>query len=257
MQKISFLLLLCAALCCQVAAQTYSKEGESALLLSFDQDDVAAFKKAIEKDKVNLQTAVWSTGESLVVYASEKGAYAVAKYIFENTSQDADKILDEVGLLHVIPCYQHDNKIAFEYLALLLKSAKKLEKDPELYRTVICRCDMTEAGYENAKIAVLALKEIGVDINGELLGYSSDENDNIKTIFLVEIASQSSLHDFALWLIEQGADPHKKVAGKSAYDYASDQLKAAIDKQAKKAAPEPQEPEKGKKKKKAKKKAKK
>jgi hypothetical protein len=258
MQKISFLLLLCAAFLANLQAQPLSPEIEKDLVLILKKDNVDAFKKAVEKNNINLQTAIGGEPQQTIIeFAITHNAFLVACYIFEHTKQDADQLIDEGGLLHLVSCYRYDNKAAFEFLALLLKNTKTLQKDPELYLSVMCRFDMGENGYKNCKITILALKEIGVDINGELLENPYDESNKTKTNFLIEVCKYPEIDDFALWLIEQGADPHKKVAGKSAYEQASDQFKAAVDKQAKKAAPQPQEPEKGKKKKKAKKKAKK
>jgi hypothetical protein len=256
MQKISFLLLLCTAFFANLQAQILSPQIQKDLVLIFEKDNVDAFKKAVEKDNINLQTAVAGEPQQTIInFAITNNAFLVARYIFENTKQDADKLINEGELLHRVSCFQYDNKAAFEFLAIVLKNTKTLKKDPELYLSMICRFDMGEEGYKNCKITILALKEIGVDINAEFLENSYDESNKTKTNFLIEVCKNDN--DLTLWLIEQGADPHKKVEGKSAYDHASDQLKAAIDKQAKKAAPKPQEPEKGKKKKKAKKKAKK
>lgn len=238
MRKICLFLLLALAFYAPLQAQISKEELKACL----GKDDVEDFKKLVTKSKQNLS-------EFSIEDALGEGAFKVASYIYQNMAEkDPNNLLDGSGILHSVPCYFHDKKEAFEFLAILLIDAKGLDKDPELYRSVICRFDMGEIGYENCKPAILALKKIGVDINGEILENTYDEENTAKLTFLIDVCRVSNedmgddrIDKFALWLIEQGADPHKKVDGKSAYSVASAKLKTAIDKQAadKKAAPSP------------------
>lgn len=238
--------LLFAALCLSLCAQRAQAQDD--LHASLDKDDVAAFQKAIAKTKLPSDAQMDS--------ALNYGAFKIAKHIYNThkTELNPDNLLDGSGLFHSIPCYNNENVAAFEFLALLIKDSKGLTNDAEWYRSAICRFDMADEGYENAKIAILALKARGIDINGEFEENGYDDDNPSKSTFLIEVCSSEYVpQHFPLWLIEQGADPHKKIGTRSAYSVASENLKAAIDKQTKKNTPTPAPNKKEKKPKKGKK----
>lgn len=119
---------------------------------------------------------------------------------------------------------------------MLIKDAKDWEfaKSPEMLFHAICYFEMTDVGYENAKILILALLSTGVDINGDIVIRDlADENGKArerKMSFFLKVCIRNGVpQSFVLWLIEQGADPYKKIGDRTIYSLSSPSLQAAID----------------------------
>lgn len=229
MKRFAFFLFSLFILSAQYAeAQKRSEATEEALAACFEKDDSSALKKLLATEGLSLEKFIQAgkKSQTLLFEAIDKNAFAVARYIYENSKQDADALLKDGCEIHTVSCYRYENKAAFEFLAILLRDAKKLGNSPKLYRTTICGYDMGENGYEYGKAAILVLMNRGIDIQPFLLDLCKTQGG--------DDSHYSFLDEYILWLIDQGADPHKKTGESSAYELTSPQLRAAIDKQAEK-----------------------